>query len=113
MKITVEGQTYEYDGRLMASEARLLKTHVGMTVSQFGRAAQEEDIDALVFLIWLCRRRAGETDLKFSDVDFDLGSVDIEPDSDEVEAARPTVESPATGSGSHAGSESIPGMSSV
>ena len=99
MRITVDGQVYEYDqDRLMASEARKLKMYTGMSMSQFGKAAQEEDIDAIVFVVWLCRYRAGETDLKFSEVDFDLASMVIEQDDEEVaEAARPTVESPVTG----------------
>ena len=96
MRITVEGTTYQYDGRLMLKEARDVKTYAGMSLQEFDAAAKAGDVEAVGILVWLCRRRAGETGLKYSDVDFDLSQVEIVDDG-EAEAEVPTKESQPTG----------------
>lgn len=80
IKLTVEGVVYEYDGdRLLLAEARELKAYTGFTPGKWGVGIDEGDPDALAFLIYLSKKRAGET-LRFSDLDT-LNYADIEMES--------------------------------
>ena len=77
IKLTVEGVVYEYDGdRLLLAEARELKLYTGFTPGKWGVAIDEGDPDALAFLIYLSKKRAGET-LRYSDLDL-VNYADIE-----------------------------------
>lgn len=81
MKISVDGNTYEYDpGKLMLSEARLLQGATGQTLRQWQNGLNALDADSVAALVWLLRRRAGEPDLAFADVEFDLGSFEAQED---------------------------------
>lgn len=52
---------YVYDGdTLLVSEARELKKYTGMGLAAFATGMKEGDVDAMVFVLYLARRRAGE-----------------------------------------------------
>jgi hypothetical protein len=85
MKVRVGDKRYPFDG-LKVSEARLIKSTCGMTVKGWQDALNEGDADAMAALVWVLRRRDGETGLAFLDVDFDLTDVEVESD----EPVRPT-----------------------
>ena len=81
MKISVDGTSYDFDqGRLMLSEARLIEKNTGMTIPRWQKALDEFNSDALAGLVLLLRRRAGETELQFEDVEFDVASLTIDDD---------------------------------
>ncbi|MFB7595761.1 hypothetical protein [Streptomyces sp. NPDC056160] len=110
VKLTVEGTEYEYDGdRLLVAEARELKTYTGFTPPKWLAALDDQDPDALAFMIYLAKKRAGES-LRFSDLDtldyadFDMEFLDADDEPDDAgEAgegsapADPTVASGASG----------------
>lgn len=80
IKVTVEGSEYEWDTeRLLVAEARELKVHTGFTPPRWLMALDEGDPDAIAGLIYLARKRAGET-LRFSDLDtLDYHDFDYQP----------------------------------
>lgn len=84
IKLTVEGVVYEFDGdHLLLAEARELKTFTGMSVPKWSRGIDEGDVDAIQALIYLAKKRAGET-LRFSDLEtIDFADIDLEPMDDE------------------------------
>lgn len=79
IKLTVEGIDYEFDGdRLLLAEARELKTHTGLTPGKWGVGIDEGDPDAIAFLIYLAKKRSGES-LRFSDLDnIDYADIQME-----------------------------------
>ncbi|MGV4984512.1 hypothetical protein ACVB8X_13910 [Streptomyces sp. NRAIS4] len=79
VKLTVEGESYEFDtDRLLVAEARELKTYAGFTPPKWYAAIGDDDPDALAFLIYLAKKRAGET-LRFSDLDsLDYADFELE-----------------------------------
>ncbi|WDO09960.1 hypothetical protein ME763_32235 [Streptomyces murinus] len=88
IKLTVEGAEYEWDSdRLLVAEARELKTHTGLTPPKWMMALDEQDPDAIVGLIYLAKKRAGEN-LRWSDLDtldyadFTMEAVDPEAEDD-------------------------------
>lgn len=67
---------YEFDDdRLLNTEAIALKKATGFNVRQFWEAFNDADPVAWTGMVWLARRRAGEPDLRFSDVEFDLATL--------------------------------------
>lgn len=85
-KITVEGSVYEFDGdRMLLAEAREIKVFTKMTVPVWSRGIDEMDPDAIQSLIYLAKKRAGET-LRYSDLDtLDLADITLEPMEEEAE----------------------------
>ena len=94
-KVTVQGVEYEFDGdRLLLAEAREIKTFTGMSVAKWSRGIDEYDVDAIQVLIYLAKKRAGET-LRFSDLDgVDFAEISLESMDDEEEAAEGEAELP-------------------
>lgn len=86
LKLTVEGVVYEFDGdHLLLAEARELKTFTGMSVPKWSAGIDEGDVDAIQALIYLAKKRAGET-LRFSDLEtLDYADIDLEMMDDEEE----------------------------
>ncbi|WP_435643876.1 hypothetical protein ACR9VJ_26475 [Streptomyces sp. H49] len=86
IKLTVQGTVYEFDGdHLLLAEAREIKTHAKMSVPKWMAGIDEGDPDALQALIYLAKKRAGES-LRFSDLDtLDYADIDLEPVDDETE----------------------------
>lgn len=109
IKLKVEGTEYEWDSdRLLVAEARELKVHTGFTPPRWLAALDEQDPDALAALIYMAKKRAGES-LRFSDLDtLDYADFELEvedPDAENEEEqegggageADPTVESGESG----------------
>ncbi|MEW2300278.1 hypothetical protein AB0958_09885 [Streptomyces sp. NPDC006655] len=86
-KLTVEGTVYEFDpGRMLLAEAREIKTYTGMTIPSWSVGIDEMDPDSLQSLIYLAKKRAGES-LRYSDLDtLDFADIHLEPMEDEEEA---------------------------
>lgn len=100
-KITVEGKTYEYDeSKLLLSEAEALEDYLDCNVDDIDAIVSQAPTDresrrrrwrAIRSIVWLARRRDGETDLKIDDVDFDFSTLQIElvaPAGDDAKAEK-------------------------
>ncbi|WP_406168880.1 hypothetical protein [Streptomyces sp. NBC_00996] len=79
IKLTVEGLVYEFDQeRLLLAEARELKTFTGLTPPRWAAGIDEQDPDSVQGLIYLAKKRAGET-LRWSDLDqLDFADIELE-----------------------------------
>lgn len=106
VRFTTGGQTYEYRGYLGAADALLIKQHAGLTASALFTGLVMGDPAALVALVFLAKRQAGET-VTWTEVVEQLDGEDdlhaliasIEPIVDEPPApARKVDKKPRTGS---------------
>ncbi|MFJ8348991.1 hypothetical protein ACIQ9J_22045 [Streptomyces sp. NPDC094153] len=79
IKLTVQGAVYDVDAqRLLLAEARELKTFTGFTPPRWFAALDDADPDATAYLIYLAKKRAGET-LRYSDLDtVDYADIEVE-----------------------------------
>ncbi|MEV7684465.1 hypothetical protein [Streptomyces bungoensis] len=118
IKLTVEGTAYEWDSeRLLVAEARELKLHTGFTPPRWLAALDEQDPDALAALIYMAKKRAGET-LRFSDLDgldyadFEMEAVE-EPEDDDEQAEVPADADPTPASGASGPTTSTPDTSAT
>jgi hypothetical protein len=68
-----EGVKYEFHS-LMLAEARASQRATKMTVVEWEAALNVFDAEAVTALIWIARRRTGEPNLRFEDVDGDLST---------------------------------------
>lgn len=97
-----ETETYEVYVDLMLDEADALMQWTGLAWGKWLAAAQRNDPDALRFLYWLARKRAGKPiEGKFSEINFWLHALtvdlvdrgdfgDDEPETIELTDADPT-----------------------
>jgi hypothetical protein len=93
MKVTVDGSTYDYDAnRLMVSEAMEIQEKTGLNLRRWNEGLQEMDARAVKGLIYLLKRRAGET-VDWASLDFDIGTLDMSDD--EPAAASPKEDTTA------------------
>jgi hypothetical protein len=91
VKVTVDGQVYEYDpSRLMLTEAIEVQEKTGLNLKRWQAGLEEMDAFAVKALVYLLKKRAGETP-DWATLDFDLASLDIDdeppPDPPNAEAA--------------------------
>ena len=86
--LTIDGETLHFDGRLKASDAMAIEAATGQTFEQWGNSLSAGSITAMVGLVWLLKRRMNPT-LKYSDIDFDLDSIEV-PDAEVPVAEVPT-----------------------
>lgn len=94
MNITIAGVKYEFDSeKLMLSEARSIEKVCGCTFQEWSERLQSGSMEALAALVWIVQKRENP-ELRFSEVDFAIGSVEI--DEDEVDEVNPTVPSSDT-----------------
>lgn len=100
-KVTIDGQVFDYDPtRMLNTEAIALQKVTGMRMQEWTTALTEGDAFALTGLVWLLYRRDGRN-VPFDEVEFDIGSITLEDDSepeveaDPTEAAEDAAESPA------------------
>lgn len=94
MNITIAGVKYEFDSeKLMLSEARSIEKVCGCTFQEWSERLQSGSMEALAALVWIVQKRENP-ELRFSEVDFEIGSVEI--DEDEVDEVNPTVPSSDT-----------------
>lgn len=59
-RFELDGKTYEYKGYLSAADALLVKQHTGLTIVQMFTTLQYGDPGALVALVFITKRQAGE-----------------------------------------------------
>lgn len=89
LRFTVDGVKWEFDDdRLLNTEAIALRKVSGLTYGQLYDGIAEGDAAALTALVWLARRRAGET-VKFSAVEFDLAELGLVALDENGEPVRP------------------------
>jgi len=80
VKITVDGQVYDYDpAKMLNTEAIALQKVTGMRMTEWTTALTEGDAFALTGLVWLLWRR-NDRDVSFDEVEFDIGSIDLQDD---------------------------------
>lgn len=99
-KLTIDGQVYNYDpARMLNTEAIALQKVTGMRMQEWSTLLAEGDAFALTGLVWLLWRRNGH-EVPFDEVEFDIGSIDVDEEQVEVqpdptEAAEVAAENPA------------------
>lgn len=74
--IVVDGEELVFSGKLRAKEVMAIEHATGLTMDQWSTQLQSGSMSALVALVWLLQRRVNPT-LKYSDVDFDLDTIEI------------------------------------
>lgn len=99
MKVKVGDERYEFDEtRLLVEEAREIKRHTGMGLRAFSQGLQEGDVDSIVAMLYLCKRRSGEA-VQWTDFNtLNLATLDMsgdEPPADEQGADEPDPTTPA------------------
>lgn len=78
MRLRIKDDIYEVDhGRITVAEAKAFKRHAGMATGEFRPGLIKGDPDAMIFLMWLAKTRAGERVDWSSFDDYDLVS-DVE-----------------------------------
>lgn len=119
IKLTVEGTEYEWDSdRLLVAEARELKTYTGFTPPRWLAALDEQDPDALAALIYMAKKRAGES-LRFSDLDtldyanFELEAMNPEPEDPAGEQGQEEPEADPTPVSGESGTTPTPDTSAT
>jgi len=91
IRFTLDGEKYEFDDdRLDVSEVRDLRKVTGFGFVEFWQNFAEVDPDCVAGLVWLTRRRNGETDLRFTEVNFDFMEFVGSMESDKVETDKET-----------------------
>lgn len=90
MKVTIDGEVFNYDpNRMMNTEAIALQKVTGMKMQEWTTEMAQGDAFALTGLVWLLHRREGRN-TPFDEVEFDIGSIVIEDDSEPVVEPNPT-----------------------
>ncbi len=88
MKITVDGNVYDFEPDSMRNdEAILIEKQCGVTFKQWGELLQEGSIMAMTALVWIIQRRE-TSGLAFDDVRFQFSGLEVE----EPEAVLPPPE---------------------
>lgn len=89
IKFGVGGTNYEYDDSTMTvAEARIIKKHTNMGLRSWAIGLQDMDPDALVGLVFIAKRRAGEA-IRWQDLDdLDIAAIELVAE-EAVDAAPP------------------------
>lgn len=75
--LTIQGVEYSFDeGDISNREAMAIERTTGVTFGEFGKLLEQGSMLGLTALVWTVQRRTNPT-LKFGDVDFKLGDVDV------------------------------------
>jgi hypothetical protein len=85
-----DGEKREWDfkpGRLLATEVEAIEKVTDMTFMEWAEAMSKGSATGLRGLVWVLRKRHGEPELRYRDVDFSYDSVAFEPDEEEIAAA--------------------------
>lgn len=94
MKVKVDGTEYEYDAsKLLFSEAAFVQKKTGMKIQEWQQGLAEMDAFALAGLIYILRKRAGESP-DWDTLEFDIASLEWVADDDEVEEPAPKEAGP-------------------
>src|SRR3954469_4917538 len=101
-------------GSLMLPEGRAIQPATGMPPGKWEDAINEGDAEAITALIWVARKRNGEPNLRFEEVDGDLATfrqyLHDDPVEDETEEAGKHKEGPIP-AGLSSEAESMPSAS--
>lgn len=94
IKFGLGDSSYEYDDTSMTvAEARIIKKHAGMGLRSWALGLQDMDPDALVGLVFLAKRRAGEA-VRWQDLDnLDIAAISLVAEEDDADVDPPA---PAT-----------------
>lgn len=94
IKFGLGDSQYEYDDTSMTvAELRIIKKHAGMGLRSWALGLQDMDPDALVGLVFLAKRRAGEA-VRWQDLDnLDIAKIALVAEEDDADADPPA---PAT-----------------
>lgn len=102
IKFGLGDSSYEYDDTTMTvAEARIIKKHTEMGLRSWAMGLQDMDPDALVGLVFLAKRRAGEA-VRWQDLDnLDIAAITLVAEEDVVDADPPaeTETTPSSTSG--------------
>jgi hypothetical protein len=79
VRLMFDGTSVDWDGRVSNLEAMQIQKVTGMRYGDFLAGTATVDPVAMTALVWLCRRRAGEPNLRYSEVEFDMVSFDFAP----------------------------------
>ncbi len=90
IKFGLGDTTYEYDdGTMTVAEARFIKKYAGMGLRSWALALQDMDPDALVGLVFLAKRRAGEA-VRWQDLDtLDIAAISLSAEAEDGDDADP------------------------
>lgn len=97
-KLSVDGRVYEFDqDRLTNVECMAIEKVTGLTFGEWADALQKRSMLAVTALVWVVRKR-DEPTLRFSDVEFNVASLDITDDEQPEEAGDAGKDDAATAS---------------
>jgi len=86
--VTVDGKDYDVDmGTLLISESIQLKKHTGANREQWYDQVGREEPEAIQFLVWLAKTRAGEDVGRIGEIDADILALNVRPKIAPEEAA--------------------------
>ena len=86
MKITVDGELFEFDmDRMTNVEGMAVERATGMLFSEWAAALEKGSMLAITALVWVIQKRANPP-LKFVDVSYEMSSLVVDQDEDEAEA---------------------------
>lgn len=96
MKVTIEGQVYDFDREMLRNKHYIaIERETGMTTGEWEVACSNGSVLAMTGLVWMVLRLNGQPDLAFEDVDFDPLKLETD-DEDEEPGKDPAPEtSPA------------------
>lgn len=78
--VTIDGSDYDVDmGKMLISESIQLKKHTGATREEWYEQMGREEPEAIQFLVWLAKTRAGEDPGKITAIDADLLALNVRP----------------------------------
>ena len=101
--VTIDGEDFDVDmGTLLISESIQLKKHTGSNREQWYEQMSAEEPEAIQFLVWLAKTRAGQDPGRIGDIDADLLALNVRPKVDPEAAA---AEEPVGPTGSPASDE--------
>lgn len=91
LEVDFAGETFEYDpDSLLMSELQDIKKVTGMTRKEWLTALVDEEVEAVIALIYLLRKRRGDS-VRFGDIDGTWNSFTVRRvDSDEDSSEGPT-----------------------
>lgn len=88
VRVGEDGRWYDFEGdRLLVREARELQELTGMGLQDFSDGIRHGKVDALVFMLYLAKRRSGEA-VRFREFD-DMNIAELEIQDDDGQ--QPTV----------------------
>jgi hypothetical protein len=95
MKVTVEGQVYDFDQDNVRNRTLIaIERATGMTTGEWQDALTRGSVLAATALVWVILRENGQPDLEFDDVDFNPQTMEI-ADADEEPGKDLTDEAPS------------------